>query len=64
MPDSPTVATEEPEHGFEVHTRKPPGPHTLKLLAAPIIGLIVLSNVGDALGSRSSSTATRSSCWP
>jgi membrane protein DedA with SNARE-associated domain len=43
------VATEEPEHGFEVHTRKPPGPHTLKLLAAPIIGLIVLSNVGDAL---------------
>jgi len=49
MPDSPTVATEEPEHGFEVRDRKPPGPHTLKLLAAPIIGLIVISNVGDAL---------------
>jgi membrane protein DedA with SNARE-associated domain len=49
MPDSPTVATEEPEHGFEVRARKPPGKHTLKLLAAPIVGLIVLSNVGDAL---------------
>lgn len=43
------MATEEPEHGFEVRERKPPGPHTLKLLAAPIIGLIVLSNMGDAL---------------
>jgi membrane protein DedA with SNARE-associated domain len=43
------VATEEPEHGFEVRARKPPGKHTLKLLAAPIVGLIVLSNVGDAL---------------
>jgi membrane protein DedA with SNARE-associated domain len=49
MPDSSTVATQEPEHGFEVRERKPPGPHTLKLLAAPIIGLIVISNVGDAL---------------
>jgi len=49
MPDSPIVATEEPERGFEVRSRKPPGKHTLKLLAAPIIGLIVLSNVGDAL---------------
>ena len=49
MPDSPTVANEEPERGFEVRDRKPPGPHTLKLLAAPIIGLIVISNVGDAL---------------
>jgi membrane protein DedA with SNARE-associated domain len=29
--------------------RTPPGPHTLKLLAIPIVGLIVLSNVGDAL---------------
>lgn len=29
--------------------RRPPGPHTLKLLAAPIIVLIVVSNVGDAL---------------
>lgn len=49
MPDSPTVATEEPEHGFEVRARTPPGKHTLKLLAVPIVGLIVLSNVGDAL---------------
>jgi membrane protein DedA with SNARE-associated domain len=49
MPDSPTVATEDPAHGFEIRGRKPPGQHTLKLLAAPIIGLIVLSNVGDAL---------------
>ena len=49
MPDSTTVATEEPERGFEVRGRKPPGPHTLKLLAVPIIGLIVISNVGDAL---------------
>lgn len=29
--------------------RQPPGPHTLKLLTLPIVGLIVLSNVGDAL---------------
>ncbi len=29
--------------------RTPPGRHTLKILAVPIIGLIVLSNVGDAL---------------
>lgn len=49
MPDSPTVAKEEPEHGFEVRARTPPGKHTLKLLAVPIVGLIVLSNVGDAL---------------
>jgi membrane protein DedA with SNARE-associated domain len=43
------VAIEEPEHGFEVRERTPPGPHTLKILAVPIVGLIVLSNVGDAL---------------
>jgi membrane protein DedA with SNARE-associated domain len=49
MPDSPTVATEEPEHGFEIQGRKPPGRHTLKLLAAPIVVLIVVSYVGDAL---------------
>jgi membrane protein DedA with SNARE-associated domain len=49
MPDSPTVSTEEPEHGFEIRVRRPPGKHTLKILAAPIIGLIILSNVGDAL---------------
>ena len=29
--------------------RTPPGRHTLKILAIPIVGLIVLSNVGDAL---------------
>lgn len=49
MSDSATVATEHPEHGFEIRARTPPGKHTLKLLVAPIIGLIVLSNVGDAL---------------
>jgi membrane protein DedA with SNARE-associated domain len=48
MPDSPTVATDEPEHGFEVRDRRPPGQHTLKLLAAPIVTLIVISTVGDA----------------
>jgi membrane protein DedA with SNARE-associated domain len=49
MPDSPTVATEEPERGFEVRGRRPPGQHTLKILMVPIIGLIVISNVGDAM---------------
>jgi membrane protein DedA with SNARE-associated domain len=49
MPDSPTVATEEPEHGFEIRGRTPPGEHTLKLLAAPIVVLIVVSYIGDAL---------------
>jgi membrane protein DedA with SNARE-associated domain len=29
--------------------RQPPGQHTLKLLVAPIVALIVISNVGDAL---------------
>lgn len=48
MPDSPTVATDEPEHGFEIRARQPPGRHTLKILAAPIIALIVISNLGDA----------------
>jgi membrane protein DedA with SNARE-associated domain len=48
MPDSPTVATDEPERGFQVQDRRPPGQHTLKLLAAPIITLIVISTVGDA----------------
>ncbi len=42
MPDSAAVATRKLD-------RTPPGPHTLKLLAIPIVGLIVLSNVGDAL---------------
>src|SRR5687768_4487107 len=49
MPDSPTVATEEPEHRFAPSRRPPPGRHTLKLLAVPIVGLIILSNVGNAL---------------
>jgi membrane protein DedA with SNARE-associated domain len=49
MPDSPTVGTEEPEHGFEIRRRTPPGEHTLKLLAAPIVILIVVSYIGDAL---------------
>ncbi len=39
MPDSSTVATE----------RHPPGKHTLKVLAVPIVGLILLSNAGNAL---------------
>ena len=29
--------------------RQPPGRHTLKVLAVPIVGLIILSNVGNAL---------------
>ena len=61
MPDSPTVATDEPEHGFEIRARRPPGRHTLKLLAAPIVALIVISNVGDALAAAASSTPTRCS---
>jgi membrane protein DedA with SNARE-associated domain len=43
VPDSATVATESKGE------RRPPGRHTLKLLVAPIIFLIVISNVGDAL---------------
>lgn len=43
MGDSAAVAT-RPKH-----ERKPPSAHTLKLLAIPIVALIVLSNVGDAL---------------
>ena len=42
MPDSTAVATQPTE-------RKPPGQHTLKVLAVPIVGLIILSNVGNAL---------------
>ena len=49
MPDSPTVGTLEHEHGFEVPRRRPPGRHTLKLLAVPIVALIVISNVGSAM---------------
>lgn len=43
MPDSAAVATRPKDQ------RHPPGVHTLKLLAVPIVGLIILSNVGDAL---------------
>lgn len=43
MSDSPIVASRLRGRGH------PPGPHTLKLLAVPIVMLIVLSNVGNAL---------------
>jgi len=43
VPDSAAVATEDKGD------RRPPGRHTLKLLVAPIVLLIVVSNVGDAL---------------
>lgn len=46
MPDSAFVATGTTQE------RTPPGRHTLKLLVVPIIGLVVLSNVGDALAPR------------
>lgn len=43
MPDSLVVAPRPKDE------RRPPGPHALKLLAVPILGLVVLSSVGDAL---------------
>ena len=46
MSDSATVAPRP------IGQRRAPGTHTLKLLAIPIVGLIVLSNVGDALAPR------------
>ncbi len=46
MPDSLAVAIPPQDQ------RTPPGPHTLKLLAVPIVILIVVSNVGDALAPR------------
>jgi membrane protein DedA with SNARE-associated domain len=52
MPDSPTVATEEPEPRSEGVRRRPPGKHTLKLLMVPIVALIIISNVGDAMAVR------------
>ncbi len=46
MPDSATVAADNAPQ------RRPPGPHTLKVLAVPIVFLIVINNVGDALAPR------------
>jgi membrane protein DedA with SNARE-associated domain len=43
MPDSPVVAAPNSDR------RPPPGRHTLKFLAVPIVRLIILSNVGNAL---------------
>jgi membrane protein DedA with SNARE-associated domain len=43
MPDSAVVATATP------HGRRPPGRHTLKILMAPVLVLVVVSYVGDAL---------------
>jgi membrane protein DedA with SNARE-associated domain len=43
MPDSAAVGTED------TGERTPPGRHTLKLLVVPIVALIVISNIGDAL---------------
>jgi membrane protein DedA with SNARE-associated domain len=43
MPDSAAVGTEN------TGERTPPGRHTLKLLVVPIVALIVISNIGDAL---------------
>jgi membrane protein DedA with SNARE-associated domain len=43
MPDSSVVATGEPDE------RRPPGRNTLKLLVGPVIALVVISNLGDAL---------------
>lgn len=45
MPDSSAVALHEHPRGARHH----PSRRTLALVGAPIIGLIVLSNVGDAL---------------
>ncbi len=49
MPDSAAVATEDPDPSTPATRRPPPGKHTLKLLAIPIVGLIILSNAGNAL---------------
>ena len=43
MPDSPAVAS-----GLQQH-RTPPGRHTLKLLTGPIVGLVIVSFVGDMI---------------
>ena len=46
VPDSAAVAT------GNTQDRTPPGRHTLKLLIIPIIGLIVVSHLGDMLASK------------
>lgn len=61
MPDSPAVDPSPDEHrGDEpdvvVQERVPPGKHTLKLLVAPIILLVIASNIGDALATTLATT--------
>lgn len=62
MPDSPAVgpppdpSIDQPDPGFSVQERVPPGKHTLKLLVAPIILLVIASNVGDALATTLATT--------
>ena len=46
MPDSSAVERRP------LDERRPPGRHTLKILTVPIVALIVISNVGDALAPR------------
>jgi membrane protein DedA with SNARE-associated domain len=61
MPDSPAVEPlSEPADVAPETTglpaRVPPGRHTLKLLVAPIILLVIASNVGDALATTLATT--------
>lgn len=62
MPDSPAVDPSPDAHpgddvpDFVVQERVPPGKHTLKLLVAPIILLVIASNVGDALATTLATT--------
>ncbi|MGK2949083.1 MAG: DedA family protein [Acidimicrobiales bacterium] len=53
-PSDPPI--DEPGPGFTVQERVPPGKHTLKLLVAPIILLVIASNVGDALATTLATT--------
>ena len=52
------MSTDErpPDDAHPVPTRVPPGKHTLKLLVAPIILLVIASNVGDALATTLATT--------
>jgi len=62
MPDSPVVEPPpEPDDAVAPEAtvlpeRVPPGKHTLKLLVAPIILLVIASNVGDALATTLATT--------